>query len=60
MRKKTAKTNECWLVDQRQGTEDGKRWGVHILRCAPPQSRREAEAGTAVIVKERRVGKRTE
>jgi hypothetical protein len=61
MRKKTAKTNECvgrCIRDERR--ETGRGGEVHILRCAPPRSLREAEAGMAVTVKERGVGARTE
>jgi hypothetical protein len=61
MRKKTAKTNECigqCIRDERW--ETGRGGGeVHIPRCAPPRSLREAEAGMAVTVKERGVGART-
>jgi hypothetical protein len=60
MRKKTAKTNECvgrCIRDERR--ETGRGGEVHILRCAPPRSLREAEAGMAVAVKERGVGAQT-
>jgi hypothetical protein len=61
MRKKTAKTNERvgWYIRD-EGREMGRGGRVHILRCAPPRSLREAETGMAVTVRERRVEARTE